>query len=69
MTERYVAKKFRLNKEACDAKHEGPGLEAKEYDHISTILKSLESLLPIVEDQLLIMEKGGGAILYPQPHN
>ena len=31
------------------------------------MLKSLESLFPAFEQQILRMEKGGGAILYPQP--
>ena len=67
MTERYAAEKLRVSREECDALHEGHGSDGKEYKFVSVILKSLESLLPTSEQQILRMEKGGGAILYPQP--
>ena len=67
MTERYAAEKLRVSKEECDALHEGQGSDGKEYRSILVILKSLESLLPLLEHQIMRMEKGGGAILYPQP--
>jgi hypothetical protein len=67
MTERYAAEKLRVTREECDALHEGQGSDGKDYRSILVILESLESLLPAFEQQILRMEKGGGAILYPQP--
>ena len=67
MTERYAYDKLRVSREESDALQECQGLDGKEYRSILVMLKSLESLLPAYENQLLRMEKGGGAILYPQP--
>ena len=67
MTERYAAEKLRVSREEYDALHEGQGSDGKEYKSILVTIKSLETLLPTLEQQILRMEKGGGAILYPQP--
>ena len=67
MTERYAYEKLRVSREESDALQEGQGSDGKEYRSILVMLKSLESLLPAFEHQILRMEKGGGAILYPQP--
>ena len=67
MTERYAYEKLRVSREESDALQEGQGSDGKEYRSNLVILKSLESLLPAFEQQMLRMEKGGGAILYPQP--
>ena len=67
MTERYSYDKLRVSREESDALQEGQGSYGKESRSILLMLKSLESLLPAFEQQILRMEKGGGAILYPQP--
>ena len=67
MTERYAAEKLRVTKEESDALHDGQSSDGKDYRSILVTIKSLESLLPTFEQQILRMEKGGGAILYPQP--
>ena len=67
MTERYAAEKVRLSREESDALQEGQGLDGKEYRSMLVMVKSLESLVPAFEHQIIRMEKGGGAILYPQP--
>ena len=67
MTERYAAEKLRVTKAQSDALNDGQGSDGKEYRSILVTVKSLESLLPTFEQQIQRMEKGGGAILYPQP--
>ena len=67
MTERYAHEKLRVSREDSDSLLEGHGSDGKEYKSILVMLNSLESLLPAFEHQLQRMEKGGGAVLYPQP--
>jgi hypothetical protein len=59
MTERYAYDKLRVSREESHAFQEGQGLEGKESRSILVMLKSLESLIPAFEQQILRMEKGG----------
>ena len=67
MTERYAHEKLRVSREEFDSLLEGQGSDGKEHRSMLVMMKSLETLLPAFEHQILRMEKGGGAVLYPQP--